>query len=150
MRKSLPKHPTEEMVDGLPRQIIMWLAFANPTGKSLHSHLRCSGTEIPEWLNELIPNIDHYPPKNAVSCAIYRSMWDKYTATVSDGERSEYLSSKSAPWNKAISETPGGQQLLDRRIAAAKELELATKELKDADAAILDAIITSYNLNRNR
>lgn len=73
--KMTPIRSTEEMFCGLARDIVMWTRFPAPHyGSKLHRHLEMAGTDIPAWLHEIIPNIDHSPPKSAVADAIYRAM----------------------------------------------------------------------------
>ena len=71
----VPREPTEEMWSGLARDIIMWWCmYEPPTGQSLFRHLTNSGTEIPQWLRDEIPDIDHVPAKGDVAVIIYRAM----------------------------------------------------------------------------
>lgn len=73
--KIVPIQSTEEMFCGLARDIVMWTRFPAPHyGSKLHRQLEMVGTDIPAWLHEIIPNIDHSPPKGAVADAIYRAM----------------------------------------------------------------------------
>lgn len=76
--KLVPIVATEDQLTGLARDIVMWSRFPAPHyGSALHWHLEMVGREIPAWLLEMIPNIDHTPPKGAVAEAIYRAMLDE-------------------------------------------------------------------------
>lgn len=70
----VPLADTEEMWGGFARAIVMWRDLRDPTGRALYDHLRRSGEKAPDWLQGLIPNIDHVPPKGAVAGAIFRAM----------------------------------------------------------------------------
>lgn len=58
----------------LPRDLIMWRDFQQPTGASLYKHLKAAGTPIPQWLVDEIPDIDHVPPKGTVAVCVHRAI----------------------------------------------------------------------------
>jgi len=84
----LPLNPPEEMWDGLPRQIMMWLDFGAPTPANLFKHLERSGWAIPDWLRDEpeMKALNHVPSKGTRCVLIYRAMvenWIKARAALS-------------------------------------------------------------------
>lgn len=70
----VPEVATEEMWNGLARDIVMWRDMDKPTGSALYQHLGRLGREVPDWLKLEIPDINHVPPKGSVAVAIHRAM----------------------------------------------------------------------------
>lgn len=67
--------PTEEMWGGLARDLVMWdRGIPDQYGSTLYKHLRAIGRDIPDWLLQEIPDIDHTPPKGAVAVSIFLAM----------------------------------------------------------------------------
>ena len=76
--KYVPVEPTQQMWEGLARDIIMWMRMHRKhDGDSLYRHLNLIGTKVPEWLREEIADTDHVPPKGTVAVAIYKAMLEK-------------------------------------------------------------------------
>ncbi len=73
---TVPIVPTEAMWSGLARDIVMWRDMGQPTGANLYRHLHCLGRDVPVWLRDTIPDIEHVPSKGSVAVAIWRAMVD--------------------------------------------------------------------------
>ena len=82
--KMLPIEPLEIMWDGLARSIMMWLDMTPKTPRALFQHLRRTGVDIPEWLeNEPeLKNLDHVPSKGTRCVIIYRAMVEDYLKSI--------------------------------------------------------------------
>jgi hypothetical protein len=71
----VPVQPTEAQWSGLARDIIMWMDMGGrPTGESLYEHLDMCGRDIPQWLRDEVPNVNHVPPKGTRAAIIYKAM----------------------------------------------------------------------------
>lgn len=73
----LPIEPTEQMWDGLARQIMVWLKFdGRRTPRRLFAHLTLVGETIPTWLTEELEfkDLDHVPSKGACCAVLYKAM----------------------------------------------------------------------------
>ena len=70
------KEPSDEQWGELARDLMMWLDMADnrPTGALLYRHLKRVGREIPAWLYDEIPDIDHVPSKGNRVVAVYKAM----------------------------------------------------------------------------
>lgn len=72
----LPRQPTEAMWSGLARDLVMWWGMGpRPTGKALYLHLCRLSRDVPDWLREEIPDVDHVPPKGTVAACIWKAMY---------------------------------------------------------------------------
>ncbi|MES2973338.1 MAG: hypothetical protein V4757_07000 [Pseudomonadota bacterium] len=72
----VPVEPTQEMWSELARDIVWWLytCQAPHHASKMYKFLRNLGREIPEWLLQEIPDVDHTPAKGDFAVAIYRAM----------------------------------------------------------------------------
>ncbi len=70
----VPVESTEKQWGGLARDLMMWLSFQRPTGAKLHEHLRTLERDIPQWLIDEIPDVDHVPSKGTRAAVVYRAM----------------------------------------------------------------------------
>jgi hypothetical protein len=80
---SVPRDAPEIMWDGLPRAIMLWMDFSKSTPRTLFHHLRCSGYEIPAWMEEEgeLLALDHVPSKGTRCVLIYRAMIENWLAS---------------------------------------------------------------------
>jgi len=72
------EEPGEEMWDGLPRAIMMWLDFgpSERTPRALFKHLERAGHNIPQWLRDEpeMRELDHVPSKGTRCVILHRAM----------------------------------------------------------------------------
>jgi hypothetical protein len=70
------REPSAAMWSGLARDLIMWNRLGQPTGALLYANLTMLGREVPQWLRDEIPDVDHVPPKGTVAVCVFKAMID--------------------------------------------------------------------------
>jgi hypothetical protein len=79
---TVPLDAPEAMWTGIPRMIMLWLDFNQPTPRKLFDLLRRTGHDVPEWMKaegELQAK-DHVPSKGTRCVLIYRAMLENWMA----------------------------------------------------------------------
>lgn len=68
--------PSDYQWDGLARHLVLWLDMEPKTPRALFQHLKRSGLEIPQWLNDEseMQVLDHVPSKGTRAVLVYKAM----------------------------------------------------------------------------